>query len=128
MDDKNIKRNEQGHWLPGRSANPAGRPKESYEVAELAKRYTPEAMLTLAEIASDKRAPAAARVQAAEALLNRAWGRPVQAVDARIATTTVDMGALHLEALRTLAALNSPPGRLVELSPAAEGRDESGGA
>lgn len=56
---------------PGRPAIPA-------DVKEAARAHTPEALNTLASIMRDKRAPAAARVKASEALLERAWGRAVQ--------------------------------------------------
>jgi len=63
----------------GKSGNPGGRPKEVGHVKELAKQHTELAIKTLAEICEhgDK---SAARVAAAEALLNHAWGRPEQAV------------------------------------------------
>ncbi len=64
----------------GKSGNPGGRPKEVAEVRELAKAYTPEAINTLAEIMRNKKTPPAARVSAANALLDRGYGRPGQAV------------------------------------------------
>jgi hypothetical protein len=52
-------------WLPGQgSPNPAGRPKSSYLVSDIAKQHTPEALATLVEIMQDKAAPVAARVSA----------------------------------------------------------------
>jgi hypothetical protein len=47
-------------------------------VEDAAKVHTETALATLAEICSDPKAPPAARVSAAEALLNRGWGRPTQ--------------------------------------------------
>ncbi len=66
-------------FVKGKSGNPAGRQKETGHVRELARKYTELAINTLAEIAKsgDKDA---ARVAASEALLNRAWGRPEQAL------------------------------------------------
>ena len=65
-------------FLPGQSGNPGGRPKALREVMELARAKTEAAVETLAGIMSDEKAPPAARVSAATALLDRGWGRPVQ--------------------------------------------------
>ena len=62
----------------GQSGNPGGRPKENDEVRLLARQHTPAAIERLAFwLASDN---AKASVSAASALLDRAWGRPPQAV------------------------------------------------
>ena len=67
-------------WTKGMpSPNPAGRPKmpkSVKEVKELAKEFTPMALKTLAAVCSNPKAPPAARVAAADSLINRAWGRP----------------------------------------------------
>lgn len=66
----------------GKSGNPSGRPKELKEVQELAKKYTPEALTRLVEwMKSDN---AKASVAACNSLLDRAWGRPAQQVDATL--------------------------------------------
>ena len=67
-----------GGFQKGRSGNPGGRPKEVGEVRDLARQYTPAAIAALEGVMSSPTAPAAARVAAAEALLNRAWGKPTQ--------------------------------------------------
>ena len=69
-----------GGFQKGRSGNPGGRPKEVGEVRDLARQYTPAAIAALEGIMNETTAPASARVAAAEALLNRAWGRPTQPV------------------------------------------------
>ena len=62
----------------GQSGNPGGRPKEDPELKELARAKTKEAIQVLASIMKSKKAPAAARVSAACALLDRGYGKPVQ--------------------------------------------------
>lgn len=69
-----------GRFAKGRSGNPGGRPRIPDDVKEAAKALTSLAMKTLKEICEDSKAPPSARVTAAEAILNRAWGKPVQAV------------------------------------------------
>jgi hypothetical protein len=65
----------------GVSGNPGVRPKELREVIELARAHGPEAIAVLADIMNDPESPPAARVAAANALLDRGWGKPAQAVE-----------------------------------------------
>lgn len=73
-----------GHWPAGVSGNPGGYSKEKRQavarVADLAREYTPEAIQTLATIMKDEKATRTTRIAAANALLDRAWGRPPQSV------------------------------------------------
>ncbi|GEO18235.1 DUF5681 domain-containing protein [Microvirga aerophila] len=73
-----------GVWQPGQSGNPKGRPSIKGEVETLARTYTVEALETLANLmrngASDN-----VRMAAANALLNRGWGLPRQAIDGSLA-------------------------------------------
>ena len=62
----------------GRSGNPGGRPKVVAEVKELARAHTREAIETLVSIMSNPKAAPAARVSAANALLDRGYGKPPQ--------------------------------------------------
>jgi uncharacterized protein DUF5681 len=71
-------------WKPGQSGNPSGRPKINPELRDLARRHTKIALTALVEIARDAKAPPAARVAAANALLDRGYGRPMQAVDLEV--------------------------------------------
>jgi len=64
----------------GESGNPGGRPKDTENLRELARARTAEAVETLDAIMKNKRAPASARVSAACALLDRGFGKPVQAL------------------------------------------------
>jgi len=73
-----------GVWQPGQSGNPKGRPSIKGEVETLARSYTVEALEILADLmrngVSDN-----VRMAAANALLNRGWGLPRQAIDGSLA-------------------------------------------
>lgn len=56
--------------------------KAQADIRSLARSHTETAIKTLAGIMSQTSAPAAARVTAAEALLNRGWGKPTQPLGA----------------------------------------------
>jgi hypothetical protein len=65
----------------GKSGNPGGRPKALRHVEELAREQTVDALKTLETIHKNTKAPAAARVAAANALLDRGWGKARQALE-----------------------------------------------
>src|SRR5262245_31996223 len=67
-------------WQPRRSQMA----KTPLEIASLARMHTKKAVKTLAAIMNEPRAPYAARVAAAEALLDRGWGKPKQSHEAQI--------------------------------------------
>jgi hypothetical protein len=80
-------------FKPGQSGNPHGRPTNSElvgssktraDVRELAKEKGPLAIETLASIMIDIKAPPAARVGAATAILDRGYGKPPQTIDANV--------------------------------------------
>ena len=67
-------------FQPGQSGNPSGRPKENAEVKALARQYTQQAIDTLGTIMLNPDAKGSERVAAAQALLDRAYGKPAQAI------------------------------------------------
>ena len=70
-----------GKWLKGApSPNPSGRPKVLGEVMALARGHTAEAIETLVTVMTDEEQPAAARVAAANSILDRGYGKPPAAV------------------------------------------------
>jgi hypothetical protein len=67
-------------WVKGQSGNPGGRRKQDYRIRELAQQYTMEALATLRSIMK-KSIDDRARVAAANAILDRGYGKPAQAID-----------------------------------------------
>jgi hypothetical protein len=67
-----------GRFRKGQSGNPSGRPKVEGEVRNLARKYSRTAVRRLAQLMKSKNERVA--VAAATALLDRAWGRPAQAL------------------------------------------------
>ena len=65
-------------WQKGQSGNPGGRPRADVQVRELARAHTAAALKALVTALQSKNERT--RVAAAEALLDRGWGRPGQAV------------------------------------------------
>ena len=80
-------------FRPGVSGNPAGRPKRPdtiearrvvADVKSAARELTPVAMDTLERAMTDQKAPWAAKITAAIAVLDRGWGKPQQTVSANV--------------------------------------------
>jgi hypothetical protein len=86
-------------WPKGVSGNPGGRAKEVGHVRELAKKHTEEAIVTLVEVMQNG-APDRARAQAAEALLDRAWGRPPQELQHSVPPDGISLGGLLIEVVK----------------------------
>lgn len=70
-----------GGARPGAGRRKGSLNKATSDVKEAASVYSADAVRTLAEIMRDAEHPAAARVSAANALLDRAHGKPKQSVD-----------------------------------------------
>lgn len=89
-------------WRPGRSGNPRGRPKVVAEVRDLARQYTGDAVATLANIMSNPKISAAARVSAATALLDRGWGKPQQPIQADVNVVPPEVQERQQQARQTM--------------------------
>ncbi|WP_424133192.1 DUF5681 domain-containing protein [Roseiarcus sp.] len=112
-------------FKPGVSGNPGGRPKRPQTIAArrivadvkgLARESAPEAILTLKEIMLDVKAPPAARIGAATAILDRGFGRPGQAVDIAVVHDLTRLTDQQLEELEHLVAM-------IELPSLAQGQE-----
>jgi hypothetical protein len=73
-----VKRTAKGQFPKGASGNPRGRPKIGQSMAELAREHGPEMLKVLV------RAARKGSVAAAQAVLDRGYGRPAQAVDMHV--------------------------------------------
>jgi hypothetical protein len=71
---------QRGGARPGAGRKPGKVSAVKREIADMAKDHAEGALMTLASIMENTAEPAAARVSAANALLDRGFGRPPQAV------------------------------------------------
>jgi hypothetical protein len=109
-------------FKPGVSGNPGGRPKRPAtiehrrlvrDVRLAARELTQDAIDTLASVMKDPRAPAAARISAAVALLDRGHGRPCQSIGVQVDYDLEQLSNEELDVLQRIlehAALPAPAG------------------
>jgi hypothetical protein len=104
-----------GGKRPGAGRKPGQVSKAKIDIAERAKTHGDAALKTLAEIMASKDEPASARVAAANALLDRGYGKPAQAValsnpDGSLAPKPIDASKLSTGALREImGAMSATP-------------------
>ena len=79
--EMNIKREANGHFAPGVSANPGGKAKMPDEVKAALRAASPEAVALLVEVMQNPHEKTAYRLEAAKTILDRAYGKPMQAQD-----------------------------------------------
>ena len=69
----------------GRSGNPGGRPFVPADVRKAFQEHTEESLRVITDIMRNgKKYPSAVRLRAAEIVLDRAWGRPSQCIQASV--------------------------------------------
>jgi hypothetical protein len=71
-------------FQPGKSGNPGGRTKGEWQLTKAARIHGPEMLQLAVRIARDEDVHPKVRLHAAELILDRGYGKPVQAIDARI--------------------------------------------
>ena len=96
-------------WTKGQSGNPGGRSKTPDDVKSLARAATADAIACLVRIVRNPKAPPSAQVSAADSLLNRAWGRPEQAV-----SVSADVTGSLVDVLASLAAIPVATAQVIE--------------
>lgn len=96
-----VVRADGGRWAAGApSPNPKGRPSVPVDVKVAAKAHTHEMLEVLVDVAVNPKSPPSARVAAANAILDRAHGKPTQGIEASVGR--IDFAQIHLEALKQM--------------------------
>jgi hypothetical protein len=85
----------------GVSGNPGGRPKIRVDMRERVRIHAGAAIDTLLAVMHDDKAPPAARVSAAVAILDRGYGRPAQAVHQHVTRHADELSDAELIAIAT---------------------------
>jgi hypothetical protein len=94
-------------FKPGQSGNPSGRPKVVGELRELARTHTELALATLVSVCESGETEGA-RVAAANAILDRGYGKPAQAYTGEDGEGPVEVALsviTDLDRAKALAAL-----------------------
>ncbi len=102
-----IKRTAKGTSAKGVSGNRGGRPKLNTDLRDLAREHTTGAIEALVTIMRHKHAPAATRVSAAVAMLDRGHGKPMQTLEHDIPVLEKDSHIDLLVAARQIAVVLS---------------------
>jgi len=105
-------RDNHGRLLPGFSGNPSGRPRVVAQIRDMALKAAPAAFEKVCDLVGsvDERIALAA----SQEILNRAYGKPLQSVDAEV--KKFDMNALYLAAVK-LANGDPPKPEIVDVTP-----------
>ena len=105
-------------WVKGVSGNPGGRPKLEVSIRELAQQHGMEALETLVHVMRTGRR--GEQIVAANAILDRAYGKPSQSIEmSGDRTTLVDL----LVSLNNSHAVNDPATRSPSITDAADTGD-----
>ena len=101
-DQAEILRGENGQFLPGRSPNPGGRPRQTEEekdaLAEIRK-LAPGVADRMVALLDSPRVPAIAKVRILEIILERTYGKPETAIKLNSDAQTAEAARARLEAI-----------------------------
>lgn len=93
-------RTEQGRFQKGVSGNPSGRRSDLAQYRDKCRQHTDEAIKTLVEALGD--GDGRVRVAAAQALLDRGWGKPTQPISGDDNADPVRLDLALIEILRKM--------------------------
>ena len=102
QDQVEIVRGDKGHFLPGQSANPGGRPKktdEERDALEEIRKLAPGVADKMAEMLASPRVPAVAKVRIMEIILERTYGKPETAIRLNGEAQSAEAARARLEAI-----------------------------
>ena len=97
-----IRRGENGQFLPGKSPNPGGRPKQTEEekdALEEIRKLAPGVAAKMKEMLDAPRVPAIAKVRILEIILERTYGKPEAAIRLTGEAQASEAGRARLEAI-----------------------------
>ncbi len=97
-----ILRGENGQFLPGKSPNPGGRPKQTDEekdALEEIRKLAPGVAEKMAEMLAAPRVPAIAKVRIMEIILERTYGKPETAIRLNGEAQSAEAARARLEAI-----------------------------
>ena len=102
QDQVEIQRGEKGRFLPGKSPNPGGRPKQTEEekdALEEIRKLAPGVAAKMTELLNNPRVPAIAKVRILEIILERTYGKPETAVRLNADIQSNEAARARLEAI-----------------------------
>lgn len=98
-------------WVKGQSGNANGRPKDNvdgYNLPAMCRLRTPDCVRLWGEVLDDPSAPLRDRMRAAELLMDRAYGKPMQQAQIAVAHDARDAKSLTDDELAAIIASHSP--------------------
>ena len=97
-----ILRGEKGQFLPGKSPNPGGRPKQTDEERDALqeiRKLAPGVADKMTELLNNPRVPAIAKVRILEIILERTYGKPETAIKLNSDAQSGEAARARLEAI-----------------------------